>query len=242
MSAAGQLGYAKQAAKWGATYLAACHLPAAKLPNGTTLPERFVGLIGEPNEDHNYWGRPEEDHVGLPRKAYVWQRGKHAASDLLGMVSAALASTFMLLKADSPQLASSWLTKAQQLHSWALEKRGIYSDSLPDYQPVKQAGLVASSRYLDKLMLSSAWMYRATGNAAHLQRAYSFWKAESYHHTMLDYDSQTPAAAAVLLHIARFTAAASNLPGKAGYESWLTSQVLLPWAWANGEWRQRQGS
>lgn len=51
----------------------------------------------------------------------------------------------------------------------------------------------------------------------------------------LDWDSQTPAAAAVLLHIARFTAAASNLPGKAQYQSWLTSQVLLPWAWANGE-------
>ena len=55
----------------------------------------------------------------------------------------------------------------------------------------------------------------------------------------LDWDSQTPAAAAVLLQIARFTAAASNLPGKAEYDSWLTSQVLLPWAWANGEW-QRQ--
>lgn len=42
----------------------------------------------------------------------------------------------------------------------------------------------------------------------------------------------------MLLHIARFTAAASNLPGKTQYQSWLTSQVLLPWAWANGEWRQ----
>lgn len=71
---------------WGATYLAACHWPAGKLPNGTAVPERFVGLIGEVNEDHNYWGRPEEDHVGVPRKAYVWQRGKHAASDMLGMV------------------------------------------------------------------------------------------------------------------------------------------------------------
>lgn len=72
--------------RWGATFLAACHLPATKLPNGTALPERYVGLIGEPNEDHSYWGRPEEDHVGVPRKAYVWQRGKHAASDMLGMV------------------------------------------------------------------------------------------------------------------------------------------------------------
>ncbi|KAI7839646.1 hypothetical protein COHA_006645 [Chlorella ohadii] len=246
LEAAGQLGYAKQAAKWGATYLAACHLPATK-----SLPERFVGLIGEPNEDHNYWGRPEEDHVGVSRTAYTWHRGKHAASDMLGMVrtlrravvcfvealqhvSAALASASMLLKKDSPALASSWLSHAQQLHTWATEKPGLFCDSLPSYQPVKQAGLVPSSRYLDKLMLSSAWMYRATGNAMHLQRAYSYWKAESYHHHMLDFDSQTPAAAAALLHIARFTAGASNLPGKAEYESWLTSQVLLPWAWANG--------
>lgn len=39
-------------------------------------------------------------------------------------VSAALAAASMLLKPDKPTLAKSWLTHAQQLHSWALEKQG----------------------------------------------------------------------------------------------------------------------
>lgn len=135
----------------------------------------------------------------------------HASQQLLLpctplQVSAALASASMLLKKDSPALASSWLTHAQQLHSWATEKpgkmwlgaikcrqhgqgnaggwgqvcmpsvcplvhclrlcsaacighlaflhahaplllpAGLFCDSLPSYQPVKQAGLVPSSR------------------------------------------------------------------------------------------------
>lgn len=39
-------------------------------------------------------------------------------------VSAALAAASMLLKAGSPALAASWLSHAQQLHGWALEKQG----------------------------------------------------------------------------------------------------------------------
>lgn len=116
-------------------------------------------------------------------------------------VSAALGAASMLLKADSPALAASWLSHAQQLHSWALEKQGegrwvdtptagdnvlsctlslhasgmhwqlccptcviapalvfalpagIYSNSLPDYQAVKDAGLVASSRCVAQVLV-----------------------------------------------------------------------------------------
>lgn len=64
-----------------ASYLFSCHVAW----------DKFVGLIGDPDVDHNYWGRPEQQEAwersngGSPRKAYVWTRAM-PASDLLGMV------------------------------------------------------------------------------------------------------------------------------------------------------------
>ncbi|EFN57879.1 hypothetical protein CHLNCDRAFT_8109, partial [Chlorella variabilis] len=154
---AAQVGHAKRAVKWGADYLAACR----------TGRDQFVGLIGDPDVDHSYWGRPDE-YTG-ERRAYLWNRTT-PASDLLGMTSAALASASILLRPDNATHANLLLARAKQLYQWGADVPGIYSSSFPGYPDVYK-----SSRYLDKLMLAAAWLHRATGNTTYLAQAHKHY-------------------------------------------------------------------
>ncbi|PSC67746.1 endo-beta-1,4-glucanase 1 [Micractinium conductrix] len=158
---AGQLATAKASVRWGADYLQACHVAQYQ----------FVGLIGDPDVDHNYWYRPE-DFTGA-RRTYTWDRA-HAASDLLGQTSTALTAASLLFSADNATYAASLLATARHLYQWGVEVQGIYSVSYPGYP----SDLYKSNRYRDKLMLAAAWLYRATGNATYLTAARTHYQGE----------------------------------------------------------------
>jgi hypothetical protein len=65
--------------------------------------------------DHAYWGRPDEQ-TG-PRPATIYN-AKSKCADLLGAVSAALASCSLVFKANDPAFANRLLDHAQQLYAW----------------------------------------------------------------------------------------------------------------------------
>ncbi|EFN58136.1 hypothetical protein CHLNCDRAFT_141891 [Chlorella variabilis] len=211
---------ARSAVKWGADYLAACH----------ASPFQFVGLIGDMTIDHDYWGRPEEQRTSRP--AWVWNRTT-AASDLLGMASAALSSTSLLFSSSQPAYAAVLLGKARQLYAWGAAVPGQYSDSMPGYPQ----DLYESNRYHDKLMLAAAWLHRATGNASYLDAAHRHFQQTSFDNISpyTSYDSQFTMAATLLLGTAQRIGAA-RVPGYSQYGAFIDSTFLQYHVAANGTW------
>lgn len=197
-----------------ADYLLRCHKST----------HTYVGMIGNPGSDHSFWGRPEDTTAERP--AYTYTRDT-PASDLLGVVSAALASSSLVLQASDAAYAARLLASAETLYAWGRAVEGRYSDSYRDVTYV-----YSSSRYLDKLMYAAAWLHRATGSAAYADDAYALWKrfdADVY----VGWDSASAPAVNLLL-AARARGAA--VPGADEYEGWWRDTFAKSWTDANGNW------
>ena len=110
-------------------------------PQGT-----FIGQIGDPRVDHNYWGRPEEQDLKARRAHYTWN-GTMPASDLKSSAAAALASSALALNATDPDLARRCVVHARQLFASAARTEGKYSSSFRAATSVYASGsfLVSSS-------------------------------------------------------------------------------------------------
>ncbi|EFN55441.1 hypothetical protein CHLNCDRAFT_133737 [Chlorella variabilis] len=224
---ASQLQHARAAVKWAADYLRGCHLERGRC---------YVGLIGNPDIDHTFWGRPQDQPVGgTLRPVYSWNRTM-AASDLLGTVAASLASASVLLRPVNATDADSYRDHAEQLYAWGASLQGMYSKSQPGYPWV-----YSCSRYHDKLMLAAGWLYRATGNASYLQAAHRHWRdAGGIYGTAgsvnpyVSWDSLYAPAAALLLNVGS-SIGASAVPGRAEYASFFSDFSQI-WVQATGSW------
>ena len=104
-SETGALTAARNNIRWAAQYLMDCHVGEYQ----------YVGQIGDPEVDHSYWGRPEQQTGARPY--YTWGKST-PASDLLGAVSAALTSTSLVFKGTDPTFSAKLLSHAQSLYSW----------------------------------------------------------------------------------------------------------------------------
>jgi hypothetical protein len=100
-------------------------------------------------------------------------------SDLAGETSAAMAASAMVFQASDPTYASTLLTHAEQLYTFADTFRGKYSDCITSAQ-----GFYTSGGYNDELVWGAIWLYKATGNTAYLT------KAENYY-ANLNFQNQT---------------------------------------------------
>ncbi|KAL4444350.1 hypothetical protein ABPG75_012087 [Micractinium tetrahymenae] len=221
VAAAGQTGYSRAAVGWAADYLLRCSIG----------PNRFVGLIGDPDVDHDYWGRPEDQRG--PRKPYIWTRSM-PASDLLGMTSAALASASLLLRPANATFANRLLAKAQELYRWGADVPGRYSSSYPSYLN----DIYGSSRYPDKLMLAAGWLGRATGNASYFAEAQCWYKQAGGADNLSPYvswDDVSPPAAAVLVS-AGLRQGTAKVPAFSDYASFLDTTFLQTYIAADGTW------
>ncbi|PSC72455.1 Endoglucanase A [Micractinium conductrix] len=220
MATARQTAAAMAAVKWATDYLLNC----------SATPNQIVGLIGDPDVDHDYWGRPDE-YTG-PRRAYVWTRAM-PASDLLGMTSAAMTSASLLFRKSNVSYADQLLRKATELYSWGAAVQGLYSESYPGYD----SSLYATNRYCDKLLLAAAWLGRATGNATYFGEARQWWLAaleeDGGPNVFVSWDSVAPAAAELLTGQAARLGAA-RVPGAAAYGSFLDGAFLKSWSVADG--------
>jgi len=155
----GQLDEIKSILRWGADYIVKAH----------TAPNEFWGQVGLGSADHAFWGPAEV--MQMDRPAFKID-AQHPGSDLAGQAAAALAAASLAFRASDPAYADLLLQHAIQLYNFADTYRGKYSDSIPD-----AAGFYNShSGYNDELVWGAVWLYKATGDAAYLAKAESYYQ------------------------------------------------------------------
>jgi hypothetical protein len=154
--AAGQYNFALDSIRWPLDYFIKCHVSD----------NEFYGQVGDGNTDHAWWGRPEEMTMARP----AWSISPSApGSDLAAETAAAFAASYLVFRDSDAAYASTLLDHSRRLYTFALNSRGIYSQSISN-----AAAFYSSSGYNDELAWGGAWLYRATGEQFYLDRALEF--------------------------------------------------------------------
>nr|AGP76418.1 endo-beta-1,4-glucanase [Nasutitermes sp. NpEG] len=156
-SSAGALDDGRKAVKWATDYFLKAH----------TAPNEFYGQVGQGDEDHAYWGRPED--MTMARPAYKIDMSR-PGSDLAGETAAALAASSIVFKYVDSTYSNTLLTHARQLFDFANNYRGKYSDSITGARP-----FYASADYRDELVWAAAWLYKATNDSNYLNNVESLY-------------------------------------------------------------------
>ncbi len=144
--------------RWASDYFVKAH----------TAPNELYGQIGRGGTDHAWWGPAEVMQMERPSFKIT---ASCPGSDLAGETAAALAAASMAFQPTDPAYASTLLTHARQLYSFADTYRGEYSDCITDAQSFYNSW----SGYNDELVWGAIWLYRATGEAAYLDKAESYY-------------------------------------------------------------------
>lgn len=152
-----QVSNAKAAVRWGADYL----LKAAAIP-GTLYVQ-----VGDPNQDHKCWERPED--MDTPRNVYKVST-QNPGSDVAAETAAALAAASIVFKTSDPSYSSKLLHTAIQVFELADKYRGSYSDSL---NSVVCPFYCSYSGYHDELLWGAAWIHKASGDSSYLSYIHS---------------------------------------------------------------------
>lgn len=198
-----------------ATYLLRCYDPVA---------QTYVGQIGDPKVDHNYWGRPEEQ--GGARPAFVYTRAMGAA-DLFGNVAGALAASAFVLRGEDPAFAAELGAAARDLWAWAAQKPGKYSD----YYPKQTKSIYPSSDYLDSVAWGAAWLWRLTGDPSYLTAAAGAW-AKGDADVYPGWDSLWAPTAVMLVNAAERGTA--GIPGIEAYADFVRNKFMRAWIAGDG--------
>ncbi|EFJ08356.1 hypothetical protein SELMODRAFT_131698 [Selaginella moellendorffii] len=148
----GELGYAKEAVRWGADYISKTY----------SAPDVLWAQVGDAQADHACWERPED--MDTPRTAYRIDAA-HPGSDLAGESAAALAASSIVFQITDPGYSSELLAKAQDIFRFADAYRGKYSDSLGE---VVTPYYNSFSGYEDELLWAAAWLYKASRDEQYL--------------------------------------------------------------------------
>uniref|UniRef100_A0ACD5W760 Uncharacterized protein n=1 Tax=Avena sativa TaxID=4498 RepID=A0ACD5W760_AVESA len=150
LAAAGELGHALEAVRWGTDYLVKAHAAA----------ETLYVQVGDGDSDHMCWERPED--MDTPRNTYM-VNASHPGSDVAAETAAALAAAAVMFSARAPggdrKYASTLLTHAKQLFEFAKNHRGLYQNSVPS-----AGNFYRSSSDEDELLWAAVWLYMATGD------------------------------------------------------------------------------
>lgn len=125
-------------------------------------PNTFYYQIGEGNEDHTYWGTPEQQ-VGKRQTLYKADEST-PASDVLGETSAALSLMYLNYKDKDATYANNCLKAAKELYALGKAKQGVGSG-----QSFYQA-----TSYGDDLAWGATWLYTATNDNSYLADAELF--------------------------------------------------------------------
>ena len=156
--AAGMTKRLSEAIHWGTDYFIKCH----------TSDNEFVGQIGDGYADHAVWDKPE--NMNMARPAFSITSGS-PGSDLAGETAAALASSAIyFMSVGEEDYAEECLAHARTLFSFADQYRGKYTDTIP------AGGFYESwSGYNDELVWAAAWIARASGDQADIDKAEALW-------------------------------------------------------------------
>ncbi len=155
---AGAQGELLDAVRWGTDWLLKAH----------TAPNELYGQVGEGGADHAYWGPPEG--MTMPRPSFKITESR-PGTELAGEAAAALASAAILFKSNDSAYSALLLQHARQLFAFADQFRGSYTDSIPDARNFYNS----FTGFHDELAWAAAWLYRATGDHAYLEKAESIY-------------------------------------------------------------------
>nr|CAB3479753.1 unnamed protein product [Digitaria exilis] len=139
-----ELPHALAAVRWGADYL---------LKASTSAPNTLYVQVGDPNQDHHCWERPED--MDTPRTVYA-VTATRPGSDVAGETAAALAASSVAFRRADPAYSSRLLAAARRVFELADNHRGAYGGACPFY--------CSYSGYDDELLWAAAWLHRATKN------------------------------------------------------------------------------
>ncbi|MEU0739904.1 glycoside hydrolase family 9 protein [Streptomyces sp. NPDC006134] len=131
-------------------------------------PNVLYGQVGHGGKDHAWWGPAEV--MPMERPAYKID-ASCPGSDLAGQTAAALAASSMVFADSDAAYAGKLLTHAKQLYGFADTYRGKYSDCITDARSYYNSW----SGYQDELVWGAIWLYKATGDAAYLAKAESYY-------------------------------------------------------------------
>ncbi|TKW12152.1 hypothetical protein SEVIR_5G018300v4 [Setaria viridis] len=151
MEAAGELGHATDAVKWGTDYFVKAH----------PEPNVLYGEVGDGDSDHDCWQRPED--MTTSRQAYRLDP-QHPGSELAAETAAAMAGASLVFRSSNPGYANQLLQHSKQLFDFADKYRGRYDSSIT----VARKYYASSSGYGDELLWAAAWLYEATGDRRYL--------------------------------------------------------------------------
>jgi endoglucanase len=149
---AGQLDIILDEIKWTTDYLIKCH-PSENV---------FYFQCGLGVSDHGFWGPPEVIHLTTDRSSSRID-SSNPGSDVAGQSAAALAIASLIFEQTNSGYASTCLSHAQQLYTFADTYRGKY--------PVE--GFYPSGSYTDDIAWAAVWLYIKTGESAYLDNAES---------------------------------------------------------------------
>eukprot|EP00884_Botryococcus_braunii_P009674 jgi/Botrbrau1/18708/Bobra.0386s0034.1 len=153
-SSAGQNAAAMDTLRWIADYFMKAHYEDQK----------FTGQVGDPGQDHAFWGRPEDMKMDRPSWDITPDK---PGSDLIGQVVGALAATAIVFKQTDPAYAAKLEQHARSLYE-LMKHEGKYSNS------IDKAYVYPSSNVLDDMAWGSAWMYRLTKDKKYLEDAKTY--------------------------------------------------------------------
>jgi endoglucanase len=154
----GQLDNALNQLKWATDYFIKAH----------PSPNELYGQVGNGGADHAWWGPAEV--MQMARPSYRVHTGC-PGSDLAGETAAAMAAASIAFRPTDPTYANTLLTHARQLYSFADTYRGKYSDCITDAASYYNSW----SGYNDELVWGAIWLYRATNEAAFLDKAQQYY-------------------------------------------------------------------
>ncbi|XP_070154972.1 endoglucanase A [Polyergus mexicanus] len=147
-----QLDEIHKTIKWATDYIIKCHVSENVL----------YGQVGNFNDDHRFWGRPEELPNNTVRPAYKIDP-EHPGSDLAGETAAALAASSIVFANVDPEYSAECLKHAEQLYKFANTYRGLYHEAIPNAKQFYE-----STGYGDELAWAAVWLFKATKNFVYL--------------------------------------------------------------------------
>ncbi|KAG6397720.1 hypothetical protein SASPL_143890 [Salvia splendens] len=148
-----QLENAREAVRWGADYL---------LKAATATPGALYVQVGEANNDHRCWERPED--MDTARNVYK-VTAQSPGSDVAAETAAALAAASIVFKDCDSSYSNKLLKTAMEVFDFADRYKGAYSDSLG---AVVCPFYCSYSGYHDELMWGASWLHRASANQSYL--------------------------------------------------------------------------
>lgn len=191
---AGLYDILKDNVKWALDYLLKCD----------SSPGVLYAQCGNGSVDHSNWDVPPAVFTP-PRPCYAIPLDK-PATDLAGEMAASFAFGYLLFKDSNADYANILLTHAKSLYAYADNKRGKYSDSLP-----QAAGFYPSYGFMDELVWGAIALYIATNDVVYLNKAESVWAGSFANDTPWAQSYDNKVVSATLL-LAKHTKTAANKP------------------------------